>query len=346
LYGDSGELESATRVDGKSETIVYDGNLHAKSINDGTNTVIETLAPSGRVLRRVVTVNAGGAVLEDSEYGFDDSGDSPAYSRPTGATSPVTTYLGALTDVAGTGSWIIVNGHGDIAGTTDAAATYTAVPATDEFGVGTAPASRLGWLGKQQRYTASTSLGLIRMGVRLYDPALGRFLSVDPVEGGSANDYEYCSADPVNCYDLDGQWGWSSIKRRWNRGWHRVHRWVRRHSRVIRRGLGVAAFGGFAVCVFASAGACAAVGAGLALANTAARTAIKGRLSRGILAAGAVDLGLAIGGYKYGRWASSIGARAARRYGRFVGGVYRRGAGLWYDAWSTGVSNQASNYAR
>ena len=25
-----------------------------------------------------------------------------------------------------------------------------------------------------------------------------------PVEGGSANDYDYCSGDPVNCTDLDG----------------------------------------------------------------------------------------------------------------------------------------------
>jgi len=24
------------------------------------------------------------------------------------------------------------------------------------------------------------------------------------VEGGSANDYEYCFADPINCYDIDG----------------------------------------------------------------------------------------------------------------------------------------------
>lgn len=25
-----------------------------------------------------------------------------------------------------------------------------------------------------------------------------------PVEGGSANDYDYCSGDPVNCFDTDG----------------------------------------------------------------------------------------------------------------------------------------------
>ncbi|MCW2573593.1 MAG: repeat-containing protein [Frankiales bacterium] len=42
------------------------------------------------------------------------------------------------------------------------------------------------------------------MRVRLYDPPLGRFLEVDPVEGGSCNDYDYVCSDPVNGYDLDG----------------------------------------------------------------------------------------------------------------------------------------------
>lgn len=32
-----------------------------------------------------------------------------------------------------------------------------------------------------------------------------RFLQVDPVEGGSANDYDYAMADPVNNLDLDGR---------------------------------------------------------------------------------------------------------------------------------------------
>jgi hypothetical protein len=41
--------------------------------------------------------------------------------------------------------------------------------------------------------------------VRSYVPAMGRFLSPDPVLGGSANAYEYASGDPVNNFDLTGK---------------------------------------------------------------------------------------------------------------------------------------------
>ncbi|MGH2718161.1 MAG: hypothetical protein ACRDJU_06250 [Actinomycetota bacterium] len=33
---------------------------------------------------------------------------------------------------------------------------------------------------------------------------MGRFLEPDPVPGGSANAYDYCYQDPVNCFDLAG----------------------------------------------------------------------------------------------------------------------------------------------
>ena len=49
-----------------------------------------------------------------------------------------------------------------------------------------------------------TASSLILMGARPYDPALGRFLEVDPVDGGSLNNYDYAGQDPLNKFDLDG----------------------------------------------------------------------------------------------------------------------------------------------
>ncbi|MGQ0744964.1 MAG: RHS repeat-associated core domain-containing protein [Acidimicrobiales bacterium] len=50
-------------------------------------------------------------------------------------------------------------------------------------------------------YEHESDLSQIHMGARLYDPTLGRFLQVDPVEGGSCNDYEYACGDPINNFD-------------------------------------------------------------------------------------------------------------------------------------------------
>jgi RHS repeat-associated protein len=207
-YNYRGDLTSATPSSGR-EVVSYDGNAHATSIDDGTVTTTSTLAPSGRVLRRVVTTDRNGHVSEDTTFGYADDGDSPSYSKPTGGTT-VTTYVNGpdgllLVDTGGTPTYSVLDLHGDDVGTTAANGSFTAAPSTDEFGAGQPPSNHLDWLGGKERFTVGGSLDLIQMGVRLYSPALGRFLEADPVEGGSANDYDYVNQDPINHLDLDGR---------------------------------------------------------------------------------------------------------------------------------------------
>jgi len=74
----------------------------------------------------------------------------------------------------------------------------------DEYGNPASSTATFGWLGAKRRRQL-TPRGITQMGVRVYVPEMGRFTSADPVEGGSANDYEYGAADPVNSVDLDGR---------------------------------------------------------------------------------------------------------------------------------------------
>lgn len=47
--------------------------------------------------------------------------------------------------------------------------------------------------------------GLYHFGERYYDPTLGRFLQMDPVQGGSCNVYDYACGDPINYSDRSGK---------------------------------------------------------------------------------------------------------------------------------------------
>lgn len=86
-----------------------------------------------------------------------------------------------------------------------AAATVLSTDLVTEFGAPRgATGTRYAWLGGKQR-AADTPGGLSIMGVRLYNPATGRFVQVDPVAGGSANAYDYAWQEPMSVFDLDGR---------------------------------------------------------------------------------------------------------------------------------------------
>ncbi|MFG3496811.1 DNRLRE domain-containing protein [Streptomyces sp. NPDC047886] len=175
---------------------------------------------------------------------YDNDSDNPRWIVEDTSTGELTRNvesasgdLAATTDASGNTVLQLTNIHGDVALQLplDQADAPLALD-NDEYGNPrtSQPATRYNWLGAKQRST-ETLTGLTLMGVRLYNPTTGRFLSTDPVYGGNANAYDYCTADPINCYDLDGRFGWK--------------KWLGRAS----TGLAVASMFGCGVCAVASA---------------------------------------------------------------------------------------------
>jgi RHS repeat-associated protein len=68
---------------------------------------------------------------------------------------------------------------------------------------GNLDAGAFGQHGKLEEDT--TQRTIITMGARLYSPRDGRFLTIDPIKGGCANDYVYVAGDPLNQRDTSGK---------------------------------------------------------------------------------------------------------------------------------------------
>lgn len=148
--------------------------------------------------------------------------------------------VAAIQESSGTTSLQLTNLHGDVVATASLSLSAKEPTASFEFDEYGSPlkgsAGRYGWLGKAARRTELPS-GVIQMGVRSYVPALGRFLSPDPVLGGSANAYEYAAGDPVNNFDLTGEKcsGKRSCQKAWRRAKNRVRRSIRRVKALVRQ---------------------------------------------------------------------------------------------------------------
>ena len=184
-----------------------------------TNDMVATQSQNGvtntfqldAMLRPRQRLQAGG--LEGTEvFHYGAPGDSPTWTQ-RGATWTrnivgIGGDLAAIQESAKEVQLQLTNLHGDVAATAALSAAVAELKSTlrfDEFGTPSGgSAGRFGWLGGKQRRTELSS-GVIQMGARSYVPSLGRFLTPDPIQGGSANPYDYANQDPVNQFDLSGE---------------------------------------------------------------------------------------------------------------------------------------------
>ncbi|WP_405511217.1 DNRLRE domain-containing protein [Streptomyces anulatus] len=197
-------------------TVNYYANDLAHRQTAGTRRQTWQLDAGMRFRSSTVESNATGAwITTDTKVNhYDSDTDNPRWIVEDTAGNLTRNVDGLDGDLAATttktGDTVLqlTNHHGDVALQLPLDITEAPVALDyDEYGNSRADQqpSRYNWLGGKQR-SAETLTGLTLMGVRLYNPSTGRFLSSDPVYGGSANAYDYTAGDPLNKYDLDGQW--------------------------------------------------------------------------------------------------------------------------------------------
>jgi len=195
-YYSNDRLRSERRP-GNASNVIYN-NLDSSDRVDSTY-----FGYSGYTVRNVYDDPTDTPAWTSEDYADGTPSSTEIFSTDIEGTLTARSYVGSGT------SFLIGNLHGDIVGTlSNGSVSYAGY---NEFGLNQRADTNYprpyGWLGGKQRDSDGLG-GLVQIGARVYNPTTGRFLQVDPVPGGSLNDYDYNRQDPVNNGDLSGDFSY------------------------------------------------------------------------------------------------------------------------------------------
>jgi RHS repeat-associated protein len=227
-YNNADQLVSTTTSAGTNSQYGYDA--HGNQTNDHGTTLtwdatdrLTSAIPSGGgttsysydALDRVISHTAAGNTVRYAYAAYSDTPVAILNSSNNVMQQLVTLPGGVLATIQASGNvWSYPDLRGNITVTTNNTGVRLNLPVSyDPWGqpnpdsptfANAAGGNAFGAFGGNSKLT-DAALGITILGARAYKAAGGRFLSVDPVEGGCANNYVYVFGDPLNKSDLTGR---------------------------------------------------------------------------------------------------------------------------------------------